>query len=72
MAFPYPDDPAGRLYLPYTGGAATLYLRGKAVPGSWTSANGFTFFGENGLEVDLTLFKSWVMFTPEGTQVSVQ
>ena len=72
VAFPYPDDPAGRLYLPYTGGAATLYLRGKAVPGSWTSADGFTFIGANGVVVDLTPYKSWVMFAPEGTQVSTQ
>lgn len=70
VAFPYPDDPAGRLYLPYTGGAATLYLRGKAVPGSWTPAGGFTFVGANGVTVDLTPFKSWVMFVPDGTQVS--
>ena len=39
-------------------------------PGSWTPAGGFTFTAENGVEVDLTPFKSWILFAPEGTQVT--
>ncbi len=72
VAFPYPDDPEGRLYLPYSGGEATLYLRGKAVPGSWTPKDGFTFVGTTGVKVDLTPFKSWILFAPEEAQVAVQ
>ena len=72
VAFPYPDDPEGRLYLPYSGGEATLYLRGKAIPGSWTKEGGFTFAGSNGVKVDLTPFKSWILFAPEEAQVAVQ
>ena len=72
VAFPYPDDPEGRLYLPYSGGEATLYLRGKAIPGSWTPEGGFTFIGSTGVKVDLTPFKSWILFAPEEAQVAVQ
>ena len=72
VAFPYPNDPEGRLYLPYSGGEATLYLRGKAISGSWTPAGGFTFVNTAGVKVDLTPFKSWVLFAPEGAQVAVQ
>ena len=72
VAFPYPDDPEGRLYLPYSGGEATLYLRGKAIPGSWTPADGFTFINTTGVKVDLTPFKSWILFAPEEAQVAVQ
>ncbi len=72
VTFPYPDDPEGRLYLPYSGGEATLYLRGKAIPGSWTSEDGFTFVGSSGVKVDLTPFKRWIMFAPEEAQVAVQ
>ncbi len=72
VAFPYSGDPEGRLYLPYSGGAATLYLRGKAVLGTWTPEGGFSFFAPTGLEVDLTPFKHWILFAPEAAQVTVQ
>ena len=72
VAFPYSDDPEGRLYLPYSGGEATLYLRGKAISGSWTPEGGFTFIGSTGVKVDLTPFKSWILFAPEAAQVTVQ
>ncbi len=72
VAFPYSGDPEGRLYLPYSGGAATLYLRGKAVPGTWTPEGGFSFFAPTGVEVDLTPFKHWILFAPEAAQVTVQ
>jgi hypothetical protein len=64
-AFPYPDDPEGRLYLPYSGGEATLYLDGKAVPGSWSPTGGFSFETEGGAQVDLTPYKHWILFAPE-------
>lgn len=70
VAFPYSDDPEGRLYLPYSGGEATLYLRGKAVPGSWTAAGGFSFQTQSGTPVDLTPFKHWILFAPESAGVS--
>ena len=72
VAFPYSDDPEGRLYLPYSGGEATLYLRGKAVPGSWTAAGGFSFQTQSGTPVDLTPFKHWILFAPESAGVSAQ
>ncbi len=71
-AFVKSGDPEGRLYLPYSGGEATLYLRGKAVPGSWAPEGGFTFVGSNGARVDLTPFKSWILFAPEEAQVAAQ
>jgi hypothetical protein len=72
VAFPYPDDLEGRLYLPYSGGEATLYLRGKVVPGSWSPEDGFTFQTQTGAEVDLTPFKHWILFAPEEAQVSAE
>ena len=69
--FPYPNDPEGRLYLPYRGGAATLFLRGKEIPGTWTSQNGFSFFAEDG-EIDLAPYKHWILFAPDYAEVSVQ
>lgn len=69
-ALPYPDDPEGRLYLPYSGGPATLYLRGKAVAGSWTPEGGFAFTTERGDPVDLRPFKAWLLFTPEDVRVN--
>lgn len=71
-ALPYPDDPEGRLYLPYSGGLATLYLRGKAVAGSWTPESGFSFTTESGQPVDLRPFKAWLLFAPETAQVTQQ
>ena len=70
-AFPYSGDPEGRLYLPYSGGVATLYLRGKAISGTWTPNGGFTFQSQSGTIVDLTPFKHWILFAPESAGVSV-
>jgi hypothetical protein len=71
-AFPYPDDPEGRLYLPLDGGEATLYLRGKAVPGRWNPGGGFQFVTAEGEVVDLTPFKHWILYVPEYAEVSVR
>lgn len=71
-AFPYTGDPKRRLYLPYSGGEATLYLRGKAIPGSWTPTEGFTFQAQDGTAIDLTPFKNWVLFAPDSAKVSVE
>ena len=71
-AFPYPGDPEGRLYLPYSGGAATLYLRGKEIPGTWGPQDGFTFAAENGEEIDLAPYKHWILFAPEYAEVSAE
>jgi len=71
-AFPYLDDPAGRLYLPLDGGEATLYMDGKAVPGRWNPTGGFQFVTEGGEVVDLTPFKHWILYVPEYADVSVQ
>ena len=70
-AFPYSGDPEGRLYLPYSGGAATLYLRGKAISGTWTPNGGFSFQSQSGTVVDLRPFKHWILFAPESAAVSV-
>ena len=70
-AFVKSGDKEGRLYLPYSGGEATLYLRGKAIPGSWTKEGGFTFLSTSGVKVDLTPFKNWILFAPEEAQVNI-
>ena len=59
---PIPGDDAGRLYVSLSGGNATLYVRGKEVPGRWSRQNGFSFFNSSGEKVDLTPFKHWVIF----------
>ena len=71
-AFPYPGDPEGRLYLPYSGGAATLYLRGKEISGTWSPQDGFTFTAEDGEEIDLAPYKHWILFAPEYAEVSTE
>lgn len=63
-ARPYPDDPAGRLYIPLDGGRATLYLLGRAIDGTWTVSEGIGFRADDGTDVDLRPFKTWIAFTP--------
>lgn len=70
-AAPYPNDPEGRLYIPLSGGEATLYVRGKQVPGRWSLTNGVTFTSDAGDAIDLTPFKHWVVFAPTYSRVSV-
>ncbi len=67
-----PDDPEGRLYIPLRGGEATLYLRGKIIPGRWSPDNGFSFISNEGIAIDLRPFKYWVMFAPPWSTVQVQ
>lgn len=71
QARPYPGDPEGRLYLPLEGGEATLYLRGRAVPGRWTLRDneGVLFVAEGGEPVDLAPFKTWILFAPQYAEV---
>ncbi len=69
-AFPYPGDPEGRLYLPYSGGDATLFLRGKEIPGTWSPRDGFSFFAEDGEAIDLAPYKHWILFAPEYAEVT--
>ena len=69
IAQPLPNDPEGRLYIPLSGGEATLYLRGKEIPGTWSPEDGFTFVGPDG-PIDLTPFKHWVLFAPAGAEVA--
>ena len=71
-ATPIPADPAGRLYIPMTGGEATLHLRGKAIPGRWSPQGGFSFTSAQGQAVNLAPFKYWVLFAPSYANVSVQ
>lgn len=63
-----PDDPAGRLYIPLRGGDATLYLRGKAIEGRWqpgqSQGQGVTFVRSDGVAMDLTPFRTWMLFAP--------
>jgi len=59
-----PDDPEGRLYIPLRGGRATLYLRGKAIPGRWDPNGGVQFTSSLGDVIELAPFKTWVMFAP--------
>lgn len=65
-ARPFPNDPEGRLSIPLRGGAATLYLGGRAVEGRWElrDAVGVYFVSEAGEVVDLAPFKTWVALTP--------
>lgn len=65
-ARPFPDDPAGRLYIPLEGGgAATLYVRGRAVDGTWFMEDGIRFRDGDGNTVDLRAFKVWMSFAPD-------
>ncbi len=72
VAQPLPGDPEGRLYIPYRGGDAALYLRGKALPGTWTSQGGFTFVADNGETIELAPYKHWILFTPSYAEVSAE
>jgi hypothetical protein len=63
-ARPFPDDPAGRLYIPLDGGSATLYLLGRAVDGRWYLDGGVRFEAADGTPVDLRPFKTWMAFAP--------
>lgn len=64
------DDPAGRLYIPIESSRATLYLRGKAIEGNWSPNGGIKFTTSLGEVVDLTPFKTWVLFTPSYAEVT--
>ncbi len=64
------DDPAGRLYIPLESSRATLYVRGKAVEGNWSPSGGINFTTSLGEVVDLTPFKTWVLFTPTYADVT--
>lgn len=70
-AAPYPNDPEGRLYIPLSGGEATLYVRGTRVPGQWSLNNGVTFTSIAGDTIDLTPFKHWVVFAPTYSRIGV-
>lgn len=63
---PIPDDEAGRLYIPIRSGAATLYLEGRAVAGTWDviDGTGITFISEEGVRVDLANLRTWAVLTP--------
>ena len=65
-ARPIPDDNAGRLYIPIRSGAATLYLAGRAVTGSWDvlDGTGLTFISDQGVRVDLSNLRTWAVLTP--------
>jgi hypothetical protein len=68
-----PGDAEGRLYIPLRGGEATLFVRGKAVPGRWEvpAGQGVRFVTEEG-GVDLAPFKTWVIFTPADERTEVR
>ena len=65
-----PDDTAGRLYIPLESSRATLYVRGKAVEGNWSPSGGVTFTTSLGEPIELTLFKTLVLFTPDYAEVT--
>ncbi|UCH26807.1 MAG: DUF3048 C-terminal domain-containing protein, partial [Trueperaceae bacterium] len=56
----------GRLYIPLRDGEATLYLRGRAIEGSWRKdqGQGIAFTSAQGEIIDLAPFKTWVVMTP--------
>jgi hypothetical protein len=62
-ARPLPNDPEGRLYIPLRSGEATLYLRGRAIEGSWSKDQGIAFTSAQGEIIDLAPFKTWVVMT---------
>ena len=72
IAQPIPGDTAGRLYIPLEASRATLYLRGKAIEGRWDPEGGVRFVTSLGEQIDLTPFKTWVVFTPETSEVVAQ
>jgi hypothetical protein len=64
-ARPFPNDPAGRLSIPLRGGAATLYVGGRAIEGRWELVDAIGVrFRTDEEEVDLAPFKTWVVLTP--------
>jgi hypothetical protein len=65
-----PDDTAGRLYIPLESSRATLYVRGRAIEGNWSPNGGVTFTTSLGEVIDLTPFKTWVLFTPTYADVT--
>ena len=71
-AVPVPGDTEGRLYIPMRGGTATLYLRGKAISGRWDLVNGVQFTSSLGEIVDLTPFKTWIVYAPQTATVTQQ
>jgi hypothetical protein len=66
------DDPAGRLYIPLASSRATLYVRGKAIEGNWSPEGGVRFTSSLGEVIDLTPFKTWVLFAPTYADVTQQ
>jgi hypothetical protein len=68
-----PGDAEGRLYIPLRGGDATLFVRGKAVRGRWElpAGQGVRFVTSDGA-VDLSPFKTWVVFTPSFERTEIR
>lgn len=65
-----PGDQAGRLNVNTRSGFATLHIQGKAIEGQWNSRGGFSFVSNEGEAIDLTPFKTWVMFVPPWASVN--
>lgn len=68
-----PGDAAGRLYVAMQGGEGTLFVRGKAVDGTWSLSpgRGVTFATSEGA-VDLAPFKLWVVYAPNYATVTLE
>ena len=68
-----PGDAAGRLYVPMSGGQGTLFVRGKAIDGTWalSAGRGVTFSTPEG-GVDLAPFKLWVVYAPSNATLTVE
>ena len=68
-ATPIPGDAEGRLYIPLSGGPATLYIRGKKLAGHWSPKGGLEFSNTSGEIIDLSPYKLWVVYAPQSSSL---
>jgi len=68
-ATPIPGDDKGRLYIPLSGGRATLYINGKKLAGHWSPKGGIEFSNQDGEIIDLSPYKIWVLFSPQNASI---
>ena len=68
-ATPIPGDDKGRLYIPLSGGRATLYINGRKLAGHWSPKGGLEFSNQDGEIIDLSPYKIWVLYTPQNASI---
>lgn len=71
-ARPIPNDSAGRLYIPVSGGEALLLWRGAVMEGRWSVDGGLRFTDEDGNAVSLEALVTWAAFVPQDATVELR